>query len=162
MLDAKLVIVAGADTALDYVLRLPATIGRSRDNDIELPHPLVSRRHCELVELNGRLHVRDLGSMNGTFVGNKPVTGIAPIASGQLLTIGTVTLRVIYQDQELEAAALVTDSAEVDLDGNTSFGGYYDTDAQTTQVIGRGVSIEDTVPNDQTVPVVTPKRPRKK
>ena len=60
-----------------------------------LPHPLVSRNHCELFESDGKLMVRDLGSLNGTFVNNERITE-SPLAPGELLTIGTVTFRAVY------------------------------------------------------------------
>jgi predicted component of type VI protein secretion system len=103
MLDAKLVIVGGADLAAEYLLTLPTTIGRSKENGIPLTHPLVSRRHCELFVEGDRLCVRDLGSLNGTFIGNQPVEGVAHIEPGQLLTIGTVTFRAVYNGFQLDA-----------------------------------------------------------
>lgn len=103
MLDAKLVIVGGANLAQVYALKLPATMGRGEENGITLAHPLVSRRHCELFEQGGLLWVRDLGSLNGTFVGNQPVEGVTSIEPGQLLTIGTVTLRAIYNGFKVDS-----------------------------------------------------------
>lgn len=35
---------------------------------LTLPHPSVSRRHCEIVVLDNTIYIRDLGSKNGTFV----------------------------------------------------------------------------------------------
>ena len=95
MLDAKLVIVGGGDSTVEYLLSLPASIGRGQENDIPLPHPLVSRKHCELFEREGQLFVRDSGSLNGTFIGNQPVDGEGLMSAGQLLTVGTVTFRVV-------------------------------------------------------------------
>jgi predicted component of type VI protein secretion system len=63
-----------------------------------LAHPLVSRQHCELYEADGQLMVRDLGSLNGTFVNNQKVSE-APLPPGELLTIGTVTFRAVYESQ---------------------------------------------------------------
>ena len=61
-----------------------------------LQHPLVSRQHCELYESAGQLMVRDLGSLNGTFVNNQRVTE-SPLPAGELLTVGTVTFRAVYE-----------------------------------------------------------------
>lgn len=94
-LDVKLVVVGGDVKTTELKLRLPSTIGRGRDTSIVLPHPLVSRRHCELFEAEGRLMVRDLGSLNGTFVNNQRITE-SPLPPGELLTIGTVTFRAVY------------------------------------------------------------------
>lgn len=44
-------------------------IGRSLEADITYAHESVSRQHCEVVvSRNGTVHVRDLGSLNGTQV----------------------------------------------------------------------------------------------
>ena len=70
-MDAKLVVVGGDAKAAEIKLRLPTIIGRGRGASLALPHPLVSRQHCEIFEANGQLMVRDLGSLNGTFVNNE-------------------------------------------------------------------------------------------
>ena len=95
MLEIKLTVVGGEMESHEISLRLPATIGRGRDVAVNLSHPLVSRRHCELLEQDGGVLVRDLNSMNGTFVGSQRIQE-APLASGELLTVGTVTFRAHY------------------------------------------------------------------
>jgi len=102
-LNAKLVVVGGDVKTTEIKLRLPSTIGRGRGTTIVLPHPLVSRQHCELFEADGQLMVRDLGSLNGTFVNNQRVTE-APLAPGELLTVGTVTFRAVYESDEMPPA----------------------------------------------------------
>ncbi len=97
VVQAKLQIVAGDETPQQFVLQLPAIIGRSRSTDVRLGHPLVSRHHCELFERAGHLMVRDLGSLNGTFVGDTRLSDEPmPLASGERFTIGTVTLEASY------------------------------------------------------------------
>jgi pSer/pThr/pTyr-binding forkhead associated (FHA) protein len=96
-MQAKLVVVGGDIGAAEIPLRLPAIIGRSRDATLTLPHPLVSRHHCEIYERDGRLVVKDLGSRNGTYVSNERVSE-AVLPSGELLTIGAVTFRAVYDD----------------------------------------------------------------
>lgn len=97
-MEAKLVVVGGKSKVRQYELVLPAVIGRGRDSDIALGHPLVSRQHCEMFEVNGTLMVRDLGSLNGTFVGEMRITEQAmPVQSGDLVTIGPVTFRAEYR-----------------------------------------------------------------
>ncbi|MEX2173094.1 MAG: FHA domain-containing protein [Pirellulaceae bacterium] len=108
-LNAKLVVVGGEVKTAEIKLRLPSTVGRGRGASIMLPHPLVSRQHCELFEDGGRLMVRDLGSLNGTFVNNERISEAA-LPSGELLTVGAVTFRAVYDAHEsngppLDAAA---------------------------------------------------------
>ena len=49
------------------------TIGRSPDCDIFLDDVTVSRRHAELLHDGDRFTIRDLGSLNGTFVNRQRV-----------------------------------------------------------------------------------------
>ena len=98
MLEAKLVVVGGEAKQAEVRLKtLPATIGRAREATLTLPHPLVSRKHCEIFEENGQLYVKDLGSLNGTYVNNQRIDGQQPLAPEQLLTLGNVTFRAVYQ-----------------------------------------------------------------
>ncbi len=96
MLKAKLVVVGGDAKAAEISLSLPTVIGRGREANLTLPHPLVSRNHCELFERDGRLLVRDLKSLNGTYVDSRRIEKTAVLNPDQLLTIGNVTFRAIY------------------------------------------------------------------
>jgi hypothetical protein len=46
--------------------------------------------------LNGKLMVRDLGSLNGTFVGSARITSDSTLEPGSLLSVGPVTFRASY------------------------------------------------------------------
>ncbi len=94
--QVKLVVVSGEVKTTEIDVKLPAKIGRGRDAAVVLQHPLVSRHHCELFEADGLLMVRDLESLNGTFVNNERISEVA-LAPGELLTIGTVTFRAVYE-----------------------------------------------------------------
>lgn len=68
-------------------------IGRSRDNDLTLTDPSVSREHCAIHRHpDGRFQIRDLGSMNGVFVNDKKVRA-CELADGDTLEVGDVRLR---------------------------------------------------------------------
>ena len=54
----------------------------------------VSRRHCCVAEASGRVRVRDLGSLNGTWVNDRPVRREAPLAPGDVLRVGDVAYRL--------------------------------------------------------------------
>ena len=66
-------------------------VGRSRDADIVLADPNVSRRHAELRRDESGWHVVDLGSTNGIKVNGRRVdqTGLSP---GDHITIGVTDL----------------------------------------------------------------------
>lgn len=95
-MQAKLVVVGGDAKTKEIRLKLPTILGRGKGSTLQLPHALVSRQHCEIFEANGKLMVRDLGSLNGTFINNQRITE-AELPAGELLSIGTVTFRAIYE-----------------------------------------------------------------
>ena len=119
MLTAKLVVVGGDAKTTEVNLRFPCVIGRGREVTLTLPHPLVSRRHCEIFEHEGRLYVKDLGSLNGTFINNTKIVGEQVLNPNQLLTLGNVTFRAIYEigqckiePSKLNQTATIEDTVE--------------------------------------------------
>jgi predicted component of type VI protein secretion system len=109
MLKSKLLVVGGEAKSGEFELRLPTTIGRGREAALTLPHPLVSRVHCELFERDGKLVVKDLESLNGTFVNNQKIVGEKVLEPEQLLTLGNVTFRAVYQMGEVIEASDVNE-----------------------------------------------------
>lgn len=75
------------------VRTLPITIGRGEDCKIRVPLASVSRNHCELLEDDDELIVRDLKSSNGTFV-NKERVAKRELVPGDLLAVGPVVFVV--------------------------------------------------------------------
>ncbi|HXH98453.1 MAG TPA: DUF3662 and FHA domain-containing protein [Gaiellaceae bacterium] len=68
-----------------------AVLGRSREADIQIEDPNVSRRHAELVQEGAGYWIVDLGSTNGTEVNGLRVQR-APLVSGSQFTIGGTTV----------------------------------------------------------------------
>ena len=95
-MDAKLVVIGGKASKRQVSLNLPTVIGRSRDADLTVAHPMVSRQHCELFDVNGLLRVRDLGSLNGTYVGKERVRE-ADLYPNDEITVGPLTFRIKYR-----------------------------------------------------------------
>ena len=118
MLSVKLVVVGGEAKSKELNLKLPTIIGRGREGvSLTLPHPLVSRKHTELFEQEGKLFVKDLGSLNGTFVNNRRITARTPLEPNELLTLGNVTFRAVYNlgGAEHSGNELVSKEASVDV-----------------------------------------------
>jgi hypothetical protein len=69
-------------------------IGRSPDCEIFLDDVTVSRNHAVLVLENGKYHVEDQGSLNGTFVNRKRIDN-APLVEGDELQIGKYRMTFI-------------------------------------------------------------------
>ena len=51
----------------------PQTVGRSSENDVQIPMARVSKRHAEIRVEGERIMVRDLGSRNGTELNGQPI-----------------------------------------------------------------------------------------
>lgn len=68
------------------------TIGRTRQNDIQLKADYVSRRHAVLVTERDRTRVIDWGSKNGVYVNSKRVKEHF-LENGDILAIGTAKFR---------------------------------------------------------------------
>ncbi len=96
MIKAKLVVVGGDTKTKEVNLRLPTVVGRGKESTLIVPHALVSRKHCEIFERAGILVVRDLESLNGTYINNYRIKGEQPLHPGELLTLGNVTFRAVY------------------------------------------------------------------
>lgn len=70
-------------------LRPHNTLGRHPGNSIQLLDKIVSKEHC-IVERRGELFVlRDLGSLNGTYVNNARVDGEIALKDGDEISLGT-------------------------------------------------------------------------
>jgi two-component system, NtrC family, response regulator GlrR len=77
------------------------SIGTSEGNDLRLTDPAVSRHHCALRATERGLELRDLGSRNGTFVGDLELT-IGHVRSGAQLRIGATAIALRVLDHDLE------------------------------------------------------------
>ena len=67
-------------------------IGRHPDVEIFLNSAGVSRHHARIRIAAGLATLEDLGSKNGTFVGNQQVEGPRSIGDGDIIRVGTVKL----------------------------------------------------------------------
>jgi DNA-binding NtrC family response regulator len=70
-----------------------ATAGRHATNDLVLDDPRVSGVHLELRRAGERVHLRDAGSTNGTWIGAHRVVEIE-LAEGAEITVGGTALRL--------------------------------------------------------------------
>ncbi len=70
----------------------PIYVGRSPQNDVVVLESTVSARHLAVFLRGRQIHVEDLASRNGTFVGDNRVTGFQVIGEGEVFRAGTQTL----------------------------------------------------------------------
>ena len=97
-MDAKLIVVGGKASKGIISLKLPTVVGRSREADLTVAHPMISRRHAELFEAAGLLMIRDLGSLNGTVIEGRRIKE-APLPPDTEFTIGPLTFQAKYEYQ---------------------------------------------------------------
>jgi len=76
------------------LLKSEMTVGRLPDNDLVLDHVTVSRHHARLYVEQGRLYIEDLGSSNGTFIGDLQLSPgqRLEVPAGQAFEFGQVRL----------------------------------------------------------------------
>jgi Na+-transporting methylmalonyl-CoA/oxaloacetate decarboxylase gamma subunit len=72
----------------------PILIGRANDSTLVLTDDYASTRHARISENNGVWYLEDLGSTNGTYVGQTKVTGPLPLEAGVVIRIGKTAMEL--------------------------------------------------------------------
>lgn len=78
-------------------------IGTSPDADLTLRDPTVSRMHAELALLVNGVRVKDLGSTNGTFVGDSRIESVV-VPAGSEFRVGKTRIELLAADVPLPDA----------------------------------------------------------
>jgi pSer/pThr/pTyr-binding forkhead associated (FHA) protein len=90
--SALLVVRRGPNAGSRFVLDVDlVTAGRHPESDIFLDDVTVSRRHAQFVRVEGGYQVKDVGSLNGTYV-NRQRIDEAILAGGDEVQIGKYRL----------------------------------------------------------------------
>lgn len=133
-MNSKVVLTLKGNDPQRYIFTLPmvCTIGRASDCVVHLGSSKafenVSRRHCQLDIDPPAVRIRDLGSLNGTFV-NGRVIGIRdtetrlddapdpdfpdyPLHDGDEIRVGDVVVCVSIAEAEYEPSSDVHDEAD--------------------------------------------------
>ncbi len=98
----RLVVTAGPDAGRRLETEKDVIrIGSNPENDLVLRDPAVSRSHLELHKKAGAYHLVDVGSSNGTFVGNLEVRE-ATLRTESELNVGDSTLKFEPLTTEIE------------------------------------------------------------
>jgi DNA-binding winged helix-turn-helix (wHTH) protein len=76
-------------------------LGRVDEGRVWIESPTVSRRHARILVEGGRAILEDLASKNGTFLRGKRIVSPAPLADGDEIRLGgvTMTLRVLRSEK---------------------------------------------------------------
>jgi transcriptional regulator with GAF, ATPase, and Fis domain len=112
-------------------------IGSHPSNDLVLDDATVSRFHCELAITGDAVRVRDLGSRNGTLLGDVALAD-AQVPSNISLVMGNSEIRI----------SVAEDEGELDASERTSFGNLIGESAQMREVFSK---LERVAATDATV-----------
>ena len=87
--SALLIVQRGGTTGERFLLDAPAVVaGRSVKADIFFDDVTVSRKHAEFQRVPSGYAVRDIGSLNGTYVNRQRIEGQTLLSSGDEVQIG--------------------------------------------------------------------------
>lgn len=94
--NIKLELLSGPMDRLEFeIAKDMVTIGREETNDIPLPlDGLVSRQHARISFENGEYWLEDLGSRNGTFIGEKKVKEKVRLPLRTIFKVGESEMRL--------------------------------------------------------------------
>lgn len=77
----------GGGAPIEVLIRDRITIGRKPENTLQIDNKAVSGQHAEVLNRQGAYLFRDLGSSNGTFIGNQRITEHT-LRNGETLLLG--------------------------------------------------------------------------
>lgn len=89
-------------------LKLPVTVGREEDNNIQLNDDHISRFHAKIQDHSGRVILTDLGSTNGTKVNGHWIQ-VRILQIGDVITVGRCVL-LLSECQEDKPHTLQVDA----------------------------------------------------
>ncbi len=103
----KLVANRGKFARQSWIIeRTPLVIGREADCDIVINEPKISRQHVRLTQTDeGRYMVRDLESLNGTWVNGVPLKGARVLEDGDELDLARMVTLIFVASEITEPLA---------------------------------------------------------
>jgi len=106
----RLTIISGPASGRAFAMASQlATAGRHATNDLVIDDPRVSGVHLQLRRVGDRVHVRDAGSTNGTWLGRHRISEIE-LAAGAEIQLGGSTIRIEVDDDATASPLSPSDS----------------------------------------------------
>jgi predicted component of type VI protein secretion system len=95
-----LVLTAGKQEGKVLEIKLPQfLIGRDPDCQLRPASPMISKRHCAVIQRDDKAFIRDFGSTNGTYLNEERVEGEQELKNDDQLKVGPILFAVrIEQD----------------------------------------------------------------
>jgi pSer/pThr/pTyr-binding forkhead associated (FHA) protein len=112
-MDVKLITITSKGAQKSFSLNGPMmTVGRQPDCDVQVPHGLISRQHCQIQVNENKLFIRDMKSANGTYVNGNRIT-YNELKAGDIIDLGDIVKFMVQIDgapAKIDTAALLPDS----------------------------------------------------
>jgi adenylate cyclase len=90
---ASIRIISPEGPAQTVELERHNTLGRHPDNSIQILDRIVSKNHCHITQgEGGAVVLKDLGSLNGSYVNGERVNGERLLRPGDEITIGSTKI----------------------------------------------------------------------
>src|SRR5438046_3550494 len=97
------IIVQASDGRREHELVAVSTIGRHPDNSIQILDRIISKEHAQIIrQHDGRFMLKDLGSLNGTYVSGSRVSDHF-LKHGDELVLGSTHLTYIEHTETEES-----------------------------------------------------------
>ncbi|MDA0813837.1 MAG: ATP-binding cassette domain-containing protein [Verrucomicrobia bacterium] len=84
---------------------VPFLIGRSLDASLKLPHPSVSRSHCELLWSANQIVLTNTDGGDGTTLNGQPVTTPVSVQPGDEIGVGILKITIVWEPASKPASA---------------------------------------------------------
>lgn len=117
-MDVRLIMQPqGASHPREVRLRsVETTIGRQRGCGLRLVSSDISRLHCRIAIQNDQITVRDLGSVNGTYVNGYRIRGEQTLQHGDQLAVGPALFTVQVAGAPLDQAVVAVPLDDTDVE----------------------------------------------
>ncbi len=96
-------VITGPDGQMERDLQPFNSLGRHPDNSIQLLDRIVSKQHCLVEQRGAQWILRDLGSLNGTYINDQRVQGEQALHHGDQISLGNT--RVLFHDPDVRTGA---------------------------------------------------------
>ncbi|ABR46563.1 FHA domain containing protein [Alkaliphilus metalliredigens QYMF] len=85
-----------------YDLHEETTIGRGKENEIQIVDQFISTRHVRIALDEGQYFLEDLGSVNGTYLNGEKLQDVAKLKDGDRIGLGQVEFLFVKEEEEEE------------------------------------------------------------
>ncbi|MGK0186852.1 MAG: ABC-type multidrug transport system ATPase subunit/pSer/pThr [Verrucomicrobiales bacterium] len=113
----EVVLAGGTNLRRSLEQGVPFLIGRSTSADLKLPHPSVSRSHCELLWNEDQIVLTNSEGADGTTLNKQAVTSPVYVQPGDEIGVGILKLEIVWNPAAV-AAPEQTDPAAPKPTGN--------------------------------------------